>query len=383
MNAIAKQADGMIRAVSIALFTVFAFCYLYFYQDGVLAVTQHILSKGQTHYDKTMGAIFIALILLAVSILFARLYKGCLRCSALVAFPAALLLGIVAGADISADATLSVGVGSLCAYIILLLLFVAALWAACQSILFDSSGVRGASLLHKLWTNVLVLFLEMALVCTLGNNDRITHAQIHVEQQLMADDADGALHTLQRLNEPTPSLTMLTAYALSARHALPEKLFEMPLSGGSAALLPIGGKARTLLMQPGQLYRHVGKIPAKGFQSERYLPYTLKHGMEKASTADYLLCGYLLDKKLDVFAQSIGKYYAIDSLLPKHYQEALILYTHLRSAPKVVYSNSVRDADFQDYQRMEQAYPDAAIRRNKLRGTYGNTYWYYYQYANN
>ena len=39
------------------------------------------------------------------------------------------------------------------------------------------------------------------------------------------------------------------------------------------------------------------------------------------------------------------------------------------------------DADFQDYQKMEREILDNTERKNKLCETYGNTYWYYYQYA--
>ena len=89
-----------------------------------------------------------------------------------------------------------------------------------------------------------------------------------------------------------------------------------------------------------------------------------------------------MDKKLDAFAHNITKYYEVnDSVkLPKHYKEALILYTHLHSNPCIVYHDNVLDADFEDMQKLEKSIADARERQTALRDTYGNTYWYYYMY---
>ena len=38
-------------------------------------------------------------------------------------------------------------------------------------------------------------------------------------------------------------------------------------------------------------------------------------------------------------------------------------------------------ADFQDYQTLERKFSNPMERNAALRDTYGNTYWYYYQYG--
>lgn len=71
---------------------------------------------------------------------------------------------------------------------------------------------------------------------------------------------------------------------------------------------------------------------------ERYLQMLLRRdSVPRKTIGDYLLCGYLIDKDVDRFAQEIGKYYTVDEHLPKHYREALTMYTHLRSNPVQVY----------------------------------------------
>ena len=50
--------------VCLLVFVVFTFVYLYFYQADVLAAGQHVLSGGQTHYRRLVGAVLITLVLL-------------------------------------------------------------------------------------------------------------------------------------------------------------------------------------------------------------------------------------------------------------------------------------------------------------------------------
>ena len=38
------------------------------------------------------------------------------------------------------------------------------------------------------------------------------------------------------------------------------------------------------------------------------------------------------------------------------------------------------NTDFEDFQKLEKSVADERERQTALRDTYGNTYWYYYQY---
>ena len=51
------------RVICTIVFLLFTFCYLYFYQNDILAVEQHVLSCGKTHYNRILGAILITVIL--------------------------------------------------------------------------------------------------------------------------------------------------------------------------------------------------------------------------------------------------------------------------------------------------------------------------------
>ena len=51
------------RTLCAVLFITFTFTYLYFYQADVMMATQHLLSGGQTHYERTIGAVLITVAL--------------------------------------------------------------------------------------------------------------------------------------------------------------------------------------------------------------------------------------------------------------------------------------------------------------------------------
>ena len=89
---------------------------------------------------------------------------------------------------------------------------------------------------------------------------------------------------------------------------------------------------------------------------------------------DDQLCSLLLDRKLDDFAVMLLKTYKVNASLPKHYKEALYLYTHTRSHPVVTMSDNVMDADFEDFEKL------VPTTESAVRDAYGNTYWYYYKY---
>lgn len=98
----------------------------------------------------------------------------------------------------------------------------------------------------------------------------------------------------------------------------------------------------------------------------------------RKAACDYLLTACLLDKNLNQFALIVRQLYADIRSLPKHYREALILYTHLRSNPVIIYKDDVLDADFKDFQELDKKFSDKNMQRNAVQQVYGNTYWYYY-----
>ena len=115
---------------------------------------------------------------------------------------------------------------------------------------------------------------------------------------------------------------------------------------------------------------------------ERLFAYPIAgKGKDFASQGgDHALCAALIDKDLDRFVELLPKYYRIDDKLPRYYREALILYNHLRSNPRILYHDSVMDTDYSDLQELEKKYPEPKARQMAVFNQYEGTYWYYYDY---
>lgn len=359
------------------VFVSFCFCYLYYYQADLLSLMQYTYSDGQTHYNHLWGAVLTALLLLSVNLLAIRRNKEFHTFSAWTFFPSAILLTFITGGRQTEDLNLSFGFIA-CMSLIAVCLYV--IFSKCirNFIRSNSEKINNNSLIKNLWINLLIVTVQFMYVCAFSNSDRLFHARLHLLQSLCEKDYDEALCTIDKLETSDRQLTTLIVYTLSKKNVLAEKLFEYPLRGGSVSLLPDS----TLTSKIGfdEIYHHLNlKIP--GNQIHNSIEF-IRHGRGRnKQAADYILCGYLMDKNLDAFVENITKYYDINDLLPKHYREALTLYVHSHTAPKVIFKNSIMDADFQDYQNMEHDITDTEERKNKLRDTYGNTYWYYYQYA--
>ena len=359
------------------VFVSFCFCYLYYYQADLLSLMQYTYSDGQTHYNHLWGAVLTALLLLSVNLLAIRRNKEFHTFSAWTFFPSAILLTFITGGRQTEDLNLSFGFIA-CMSLIAVCLYV--IFSKCirNFIRTNSEKINNNSFIKNLWINLLIITVQFMYVCAFSNSDRLFHARLHVLQSLCEKDYDEALSTIVKLETSDRQLTTLIVYTLSKKNMLAERLFEYPLRGGSVSLLPDS----TLTSKFGfdEIYHHLNlKIP--GNQIHNSIEF-IRHGRGiNKQAADYILCGYLMDKNLDAFVENITKYYDINDLLPKHYREALTLYVHSHTTPKVIFKNSIMDADFQDYQNMEHDITDTEERKNKLRDTYGNTYWYYYQYA--
>lgn len=370
------------RMICTFVFTLFSFYYLYDCQADLLTVMQHVLSKGQTHYNHFVGAVLITLVLVLVQIGVSKVFNKFRIAWALTFMPSAILLAMLTNVQVlSLDSELVFGAWKYVGWL-LLILFAVVVWLVNSSGLAEEMSKLLMQPIRTLWVNMLVMVAVMLLVCFAGNSDKVYHARIHAEQCLIDKDYDGALNAISRCNSADSCLTMLAAYSLSQKGELADRIFEFPLQGGAHALMPDGRTIKFEIYPERDFYLHLGGLFRQKMAAERYVSYRLRHGHISGPMADYVLCSYLLNRKLDAFAANIGKYYSVSdsTSLPRHYREALTLYTHLRSNPVVAYSNNVMDADFQDYQNMQKNYSDERERQTALRDTYGNTYWFYYDY---
>lgn len=350
------REDTVIMRVMCAVgFLIFSFLYLYNYQADILAMAQHVLSDGKTSYNDLVGAIVITITLYALHLVIYGIMKLHSIAHALTYFPSLLLLTVLT--DVSPDIDNGFSFGNwLWAFPLLLCLWYVGVLVAKASMMYERPRVSHGFFSHTTWANSLAMAVMFFLVGCFSNSDEVFHYRMKIERCLVSGDYDKALDVGYSSLATDSSLTMLRVYALAACNELPERLFEYPLTGGAAAMKPNGTSVRMLLHED------------VGLRKVRQSSY------------DYLLCGLLLDRKIDRFAHEVVKKYNAANM-PRHYREALVMYKHIRANPIIVCKDNVMDADYRDYQDMEKKYHDVAERKNEIRDAYGKTYWYYYDYG--
>ena len=350
-----KQNSAVpIRVVCAVLFLCFTFGYLYFYQADVLTATQHLLSGGKTHYDRTIGAVLITVALFVIHLAVLASTKLLRHGHALSYFPSLLALTVLTGIHIHNDGTFDFGQW-LWAAPLLLVLFIVVVVLIRQWQQFDRKSFGAPLLVSSWWHNLMVMAAMFLFVGLFSNHNDVMHYRLRAESCMLHRDYQGALMAGKGALATDSNLTMLRIHALARSHQLGEHLFEYPIVGGSAAMMPDSNHLRPVFFP---MYRLV-EYPSR----------------------DFRLCRHLLNRNLDAFVYELMRdSAATDSDFldrqPKHYREALLLYDRRKAKP--VYDNLTMEADYEDFLKLYREKTDARTRQAHLCDVYGNTYWYYY-----
>lgn len=344
------------RVICAALFLAFTFAFLYFYQADVLAATQHLLSGGKTQYERTIGAVLITASLYVLHLVVLALTRLTRRGHALTYFPSLLALTVLTGIRIHSDGTFDFRPWHIVAPI-LLVVYIGVTIAVMRWQQFDRRLRLSPITPASLWHNLLAMALMFLFTGLASNHDDVLHYRLRAESCMLRRDYEGALRAGERSLATDSSLTMLRIHALARSGQLGDRLFHYPLVGGSKVMMPDGQHTRTVF-----------------FPNYRMIRYPRQQ---------FILCKHLLDRNLDGFAFALKRNIdvadstALDSL-PKHYREALIVYTHQRENPILALHDDVLDADYADFQKLARDPEDKAAGHSRLRDVYGSTYWYYF-----
>ncbi len=375
-----KNGTVTMRVACAIFFLLFTFLYLFFYQADILAVTQHVLSHGATHYDRTIGAVVLTAVLWAVQLVVYGVSGLSRQSHALTYLPSLLLLGIITG--VSPHVAEEPYLGHwLWGFPLLMVAYGGLLWV-CRQLEPLEQIAGGTGIFSRLaWRNLLAMVVMAGCTCLIGNSDQLFHYRMRIESLIAQGNFASAVHVGEKEAVSDSSLTMLRVWALSKEHRLGDRLFAYPLTGASDAMLPNGTSVTLLMADERRLYTHLGGMFKQKMPARRYLEALHRSGHATTAAHDWLLCACLLDRDLNAFARYLAKYYPIDDHLPKHYKEALLLYQHRSSNHAIAYRDTVKEADFEDFQKMEQKYADSRTRYTALRDKYGDTYWFYYLYS--
>ena len=371
----------VVRTVCAIVFLLFVAIYVFFYQEDTLALTQHILSGGATIYSRVIGGIIITIVLALLHFTTAKVMRTKPLCIyALSCFPSLYILAMLTDFDTSQPL-------SPWRWWAILMPLAAAVWWGVVYFLGELLRYRCSDIRHEegylartLGCNIFILAAMMIGVGLLSNSNDITHYRLRMERLLMHGEYAKALEVGKASDKTDASLTMLRVFALAHEGRLGDELFKYPVRGTSASIVPELSDGKMLMLSPDSVYRMLGAIPRHGQTTKNYLKAIVKSGQATKAAIEYQLCGMLIDKDLDGFVNLLMKTHKIDETLPLHYREALILYTHRRSSPKVVYRNTVMDTDYDDMQRLEAETKSPGERRIQIYKQFSGTYWEYFDY---
>lgn len=368
-----------IKVVCAVCFLLFSFLWLYEFQADILAVAQHVLSGGLTTYHPMVGAIIITLVLLLFQWLVASFIRFPSHAYALSYVPSMLVIAFISAVNADIDESSSSGIWFVVPPV--LIVWGGLVWLTRQMSSYDTNGRQSMGFFSKrIWSNMLQMAVMMLLVAVAGNTHAVFHYSAHAEVALIHGDTDEALRVGEESLETNERLTMLRVYALSKKGLLGDNLFNYPVMGSSEEMLPMHKSLQ--ILSADSIWIHLGAIPSRKCSADEYYRSLERDSFATSAVADYRLCGCLIDRRLDDFVSLLPKYYEVaDSLpLPRHYQEALVLYRHLHTNPALVYHNSVVDEDWDNLKQLEAKYQLRSERKYRVFDNYYGSYWYYYFY---
>ena len=369
------------------LFCLFTFFYVYSYQCDLIAYAQMVLSEGMTHFDRTVGALLITVALYIVHLFVYGLVRPHNRYIALTYFPSLLILTVFTDIPKNISEHFSFGAW-LWVLPLLLLLFVGLVaflrqWSARWQ-------VSTSSFFHDAWVNLAIMAAMFFLVGWVSNGDELFHRQLRMERKVINGDYEAALEIDKQTAKREPAITQLAAFSLSQQAALGDRFFEYPVTNKSIA--------------PNQ--------PSLFF----FVPQQVINLVRNAECCkdDYELTDLLLERRLNDFARKVKKCYN-DSIMPKHYREALAIFNKSDDAKLLAQEeeealkaemekakkerrgkrsskksekkgksihplDSIMSERYRTYQLLLESSSDKKVVYNLSRKYFSNTYWHYYHF---
>ena len=376
---------------------LFSFCYLFFLQGEILAEAQYVYSHGVTSYNILIGAIIITVVLRILQRIVSLLSCLPARWHAFSYMPSMLLLAILSDVNKEAIAHFSFGAWLWIAPV-LMVIYVLIVILLHNLSTFNSDSTYNIK--SQIYPNFIILFFLMLTVGAIPQTTDVYHYELKAERLILDKDYAGAAAVGETSLRASARLTQLRMYALSKEGQLAERLFDYPQYYGSRGLLDVADTSSLQRFTTQDICLHLGALCGKSIHSTgRYMQLLLAaDSLCNQHTADYYLCGLLLDKKLKEFQRELPRHYNFsDSIagaydkLPRAYREALYLIGKPSEAldGKIVVKDDtlavLSDFDmlarFRDYNELKASLTDETERINRTHREFGNTYWWYYDHS--
>lgn len=421
MSNIKNGSTTIVKIVCAIIFLLFTFSYVYFFQANLLEMIQFAWSEGVTTYEPLMGGIIITLTLGLLALVVSLFVKLPQRCHALIYFPSLLALGLLTAVKITADGSVVTSPLWLIVSILLIVAYVPLVVSLKQFTPFLLPLRSTDFLSQPWWTNLMCLFIMFSGVYTMGNTNRSLHTCLALEHYVKVKDWDKALEYGIPQHDDLSYTTMMRMIALGNKGLLGEKLFnyritEVPTFHNNFSLSYGYRLWQTLGFVPAdQTHDPIRTLTSAIRQNEERMalhlvPVTVEDSIDtkkakdtgkkieektimkcdstfkpvvKDAAKDFLLCYYLMERKLPEFMKTLPKYYDDFETMPKHYREAYVLYKKVFQQTNSLGIDALRteEADFTDFMELQRKYKDKIQKDAAMRDNFFGTYWCYY-YSN-
>lgn len=373
------RLQRVVMALCAILFAVFSFLFVAKSQSVLLELLYDKVATGKLQYNAYVvgGVISVALTIFA---LWLNKFTGFKReWTAFSFMPSAMVLAFIT--DI--DRSLYTGEYDYLKWIIVLAIGVfayAAFSFVLRRILFAKIKNVAMSANRIIWRNLVLFVILFSLVGFLSNGEENFKREALVASYYKKGDSDNALKVGYLSNVASHSLTVQRAYILAKGGMLGERLFEYPQYYGADGLIP--AKEQVSPLVPDSVYAFLGASPLQGEEALDVFKRALKNDNVSPAAKDYYLSALLLDRKIVEFTDNVKTLYPDTETanLPKHYQEALLLYSSINGDS--VQAGSVMQEQFNAFKALEAEHEDIFVRGNYLRRHFGRTYWWYFLYGN-
>ena len=373
------RLQRVVMALCAILFAVFSFLFVAKSQSVLLELLYDKVATGKLQYNAYVvgGVISVALTIFA---LWLNKFTGFKReWTAFSFMPSAMVLAFIT--DI--DRSLYTGEYDYLKWIIVLAIGVfayAAFSFVLRRILFAKIKNVAMSANRIIWRNLVLFVILFSLVGFLSNGEENFKREALVASYYKKGDSDNALKVGYLSNVASHSLTVQRAYILAKGGMLGERLFEYPQYYGADGLIP--AKEQVSPLVPDSVYALLGASPLQGEEALDVFKRALKNDNVSPAAKDYYLSALLLDRKIVEFTDNVKTLYPDTETanLPKHYQEALLLYSSINGDS--VQASSVMQEQFNAFKALEAEHEDIFVRGNYLRRHFGRTYWWYFLYGN-
>lgn len=373
-----RQLSALLCAL---LFAIFGLCYLMGFQSEYLQMAQHVWSDGQTEYMTGFGPVLIVGLLTFLGMAISSSVRLWPILTATAYAPSFILLALLTTASLPVPDGQSNGWGIL-GFCLWTLGSGCALWVMSR-LAPRRNYNRDAPTARIIMGNLLVMALLMFLTVRAAN----TRIRFHYALRMTALATEGEFDDVLKVGGSTPecsrSICAMRAYALASEGLLPEKLFSFPQHHGALGLIPPKADSAYVFDWPKELYRSLGSYCVEDVSTPSEAIYYLRETLRRHPgriQADYLLCAYLLERRLDDFAGELIQHYELDDSLPRHYKEALVVYQRRNATPLVSFHDEQTEANYLGFQCLKARYARQDEQEYQLTDMYPETYWCYYYF---